>query len=49
MAAVALKLADLLKIDVVFILYGELTKEQKEQAKTRCEIRPDKVMDAING
>ena len=46
-AAVSLKLADLLKTDAVFILYGEITKEQKEQAKMQCEVRPDKVMDAI--
>jgi hypothetical protein len=46
-ANVALKLADLLKTDAVFILYGELTKEQMELARTRCQVRPGKVMDAI--
>ena len=36
-AAVALKLSDLLKTDAIFILYGELTKEQKDQAK--CDVK----------
>ena len=46
-ATVALKLSELLKTDAVFILHGQLTTEQKEQARKRCEVRPVKVMEAI--
>ena len=37
----------MLKSDAVFILYGELTDEQRIQAKKHCELRPAKVIAAI--
>jgi hypothetical protein len=46
-ASVAHQLSKLLNSEVVFILFGELTEEQKELAQKRFQIRPEKVMLAI--